>query len=74
MAKRGFSGDLIDDVVGQLRTDHDGNDGIRLLLERRYPGFCFASADEREKRRVIGFLQRKGYSYSMILEIIRKTV
>ena len=41
--------------------------------DRRFNGFSFSSASDREKRRTIGFLQRRGLSLSAILRALRAT-
>jgi len=66
MRRRGIPPDLIAEVVGQMRGEHDEGEQLRSLLERRYPGFAFADATDRERRRVIGFLQRRGFSVAAI--------
>lgn len=71
MRRRGIPADLVNEVAGRLGEEHDEQDDLRCLLERRFPGFRFSSAAEREKRRVIGFLQRRGFGVSAIMEALR---
>jgi regulatory protein len=46
----------------------------RLLydqLQRRFPDFDYATADQRERRRVIGFFQRRGFHLGEIFDVIK---
>ena len=71
MRRRGISVDLIDEVLGRMRGEHDEGEGVRSLLEKRYPQFSFSDADDREKQRVIAFLQRRGFGFSVIMKAMR---
>ena len=71
MRRRGIPAELITEVVGQMRDEHDEDEGLRSLFERRFPGFSFATATDREKRRVLGFLQRRGFSIGAIRGVMR---
>lgn len=72
MRKRGVPGDLIDEILGRMRGEHDEGEGARSLLEKRFPVFSFSAADDREKRRVIAFLQRRGFGFSAIMKAMRE--
>lgn len=71
MRRRGVPAGLIDDVFGQMQGEHDEWEGAASVLERRYPGFSFKTADDREKRRVLSFLQRRGFGFSAIMRAMR---
>ena len=45
---------------------------LRDLLERRFPSFDYVTADDRERRRVVGFFQRRGFSMEQIFAILRE--
>ena len=72
MRRRGISADLTDDVLGRIRGEHDEVEGARSLLEKRFPSFSFSAAADREKRRVIAFLQRRGFGYSSIMKALHE--
>lgn len=72
MRRRGISADLIDEVLGRMRGEHDEGEGARSLLEKRFPGFSFSDAADREKRRVMAFLQRRGFGFSAIMKAMRE--
>jgi len=45
---------------------------LREQLTRRFPTFDYFTADNREKRRVIGFFQRRGFSLEQIFSILKE--
>ncbi len=71
MRRRGLPIELIDEVLANLHDEHDEGDGARSVIEKRFPGFSFAAASDREKRRVVGFLQRRGFGVSTIMRVMR---
>ena len=74
MRRRGISADLMDEVLARIRGEHDEVEGVLMLLAKRYPGFSFSAAADREKRRVIAFMQRRGFGYSTIMQAMRELV
>lgn len=74
LRRRGVAADLIEDVLGQIRGEYDEVEGVRSLLEKRFPGFSFSASDDREKHRVIGFLQRRGFGFSAIMKVLRQQI
>lgn len=72
MRSRGVPYELITEVVGRMQGEDDEKNGVRSLLERRYPGFSFPDATDRERRRVIAFLQRRGFSAGSIRDAMRE--
>jgi len=71
MLRRGFGADLVGDVLTGLSGDFDEGDEVRKVLERRYSGFCFSTATDREKRKIIGYLQRRGFGLSAIMNVLK---
>ena len=71
MRRRGVPAELIDEVLGRLRQEHDEQDDLRCVMERRFPGFSFFAASDREKRRVIAFLQRRGFGLGAIMKTLK---
>ena len=72
MRRRGVSAELVAEVVGLMQDEHNEGEELRSVLERRFPGFVFADASDREKRRVIAFLQRRGFSGGSIRDVLNK--
>lgn len=72
MRRRGISAELVDEVFVDICEEYDEGEGARTLLEKHFPEFSLADAADKEKRRVIAFLQRRGCSYSTIMKSMRK--
>lgn len=73
MRRRGLLPELVSEVLGHVVLDRDETAEVRAIVERRFNGFSFCSASDRDKRRTIGFLQRRGFSLSAILRALRAT-
>ena len=71
MLKRGVPEELVDEQLGRISQEHDEDEQARQLLVRHFPGFFFAEADDREKRRVAGYLQRRGFRFSTVMRAMR---
>ena len=71
MRRRGVPAELIDEVLRRLRQEHDEMDDLRCVMERRFPDFSFFAASDREKRRVIAFLQRRGFGLGAIMKVLK---
>ena len=71
MRRRGLPSEMVNTVLGHALEERDEAGEVRSLLERRFGGFSFSCASDKEKRRTVGFLQRRGYSLSTILHVLR---
>ncbi len=59
----------VEAAESELFTDQVLHD----LLSRRFPTFDYATADDRERRRLIGFFQRRGFTLEQIFSLIKET-
>lgn len=50
------------------RSEQSDGDILDELVERRFPQFDYHTATDRERRRVVHFLQRRGFPLNCILE------
>ena len=70
LRRRGLDKELIESVtadINDLRLEY----GVACeLVSRRYPSFSGVKSDAGEKRRVAGFLQRRGFSSALIRSVI----
>jgi regulatory protein len=73
MRRRGLQPDLVSEVLEVLFAERDETGEARAVVEHRFSGFSFATASDKEKRRAIGFLQRRGFSFSAIMCALRAT-
>ena len=71
MRRRGFTPDVVNETLAPLMAESDEISEVRSTAERRYPGFSYSAASDRDKRRVVGFLQRRGFGFSAIMRALR---
>ena len=68
LKQRGISNELACQALEQARELCDEEELLRSLLQRRFPDFNYNSAPAKEKRRVVHFLQRRGFTISCIMD------
>jgi regulatory protein len=73
LRRRDLPEDLIRTAVTASRDAGIEELALRELAARRFPTFDFAGADERERRRVVLFLQRRGFPLDRILTELKRT-
>jgi regulatory protein len=66
LARRGIEPRIVTEVLAEMDQEFSEKELLAQLLARRYPGFDPTLATDKEKRRVVGYLQRKGFSLSAI--------
>ena len=71
LSRRGIADELAEEITAQLSAEYVEADTIQALVTRKFPGFDPHFADDRRKRRIIGFLQRRGFSLTAILNTLR---
>ncbi len=68
LRQRGISEDLAERALAKARETLDEDCLLAEMLTRRFPDFNYNAAPAREKRRVVNFLQRRGFPLSLIME------
>jgi len=68
LRQHGISEDLAGQALEMARAEHDEDQVLETLVERRFPGFDYSMAPEREKRRIVHFLQRRGFPLGRIMD------
>ena len=53
------------------KKDFDERELLVELLERRFPGFVFSAAADRERRRVVNYFLRRGFSLPQVLSFFQ---
>jgi len=66
LTRRGVAADIVAQVLGELAQEYSEAELLRELVARRYAGFDAETATDKEKRKVVGYLQRKGFPLSAI--------
>lgn len=69
LAEKGIDRDLSQQVIDEIRFEP--REHIRIIIESRYSN-CLN--DEKERRRAVAYLQRKGYDWSDINAVIDEFV
>jgi regulatory protein len=72
LRRRGLPDDLIRTAQDEARGAGGEESVLRALISRRFPNFDFLAADERERRRVVFFLQRRGFPLDRILNELKR--
>lgn len=75
LRQRGISEEVACRALAKARADCDENQLLQALLARRFPSFAYGAAPAREQRRVVHFLQRRGFTLSRIMaQLTRKGI
>ena len=69
LVRRGISRDLADELL-QQDEPQDQLAVARQLVQQRYRSFDPAQADDRERRRIAGFLQRRGFRSETVIRLL----
>ena len=72
LRRRGIDEILIQQALETAASEFPAEDLLREQLNRRFTTFNYATADNRERRRVIGFFQRRGFSLEQIFTILKE--
>ncbi|HEX8960578.1 MAG TPA: regulatory protein RecX [Geobacteraceae bacterium] len=68
LTRRGVSREIIADVLAGIAESYSEGDTLAELAARKFAGFDARSATDRDKRRVIAYLQRRGFSTAAIFD------
>lgn len=72
LRRRGIDENIVQQAVESAETEFSPEQILRDQLLRRFPTFNYLTADNREKRRVVGFFQRRGFSLGQIFTILKE--
>jgi regulatory protein len=68
LRQRGIDKETACQALQEARESCDEGQILASLLERRFPDFSYISAPARERRRVVTFLQRRGFDIGRIMD------
>lgn len=71
LSRRGVAEDVIGHTLQKVGEEHDESAVLADLMARKFAGFDSVHGDDRQKRRVIGYFQRRGFSLAAILKLLR---
>ena len=72
LRRRGVPSELLDELLREQPDQDRELEQARRLVARHYSNFNPQLADDRERRRIAGFLQRRGYRMALINSLLDK--
>jgi len=72
LRRRGIAAETAEQALATATSELETDQLLRDLLDRRFPGFNYRQAAERERRRVVGFFQRRGFPLELIFRVIKE--
>ncbi len=71
MQRRGIPEEIVSEVLTGVLGERSEDEDALSALARRFPDFSFPSASDREKRRVLDYLRRRGFTLSAALRAMK---
>jgi len=71
LSRRGVDEATIADILDELGAEYDELAVLSELMARKFADFDPMTADERRRRRVAGYFQRRGFSLAAISQVMR---
>ncbi len=72
LQRRGIDEETAETALSAASEEFPTKELLREQLERRFPNFDYRSADERQRRRVVGFFQRRGFNLDEIFSNLKQ--
>lgn len=72
LRRRGLPEELIDAATASSRVAGLEQATLRDLIARRFPAFDYSAAAAKDRRRVVHFLQRRGFALGQILDELKR--
>jgi regulatory protein len=74
LQQHGIDETLARETLSELEQERAPDTILVDLLQRRFPGFDYDQADDRERQRVIQYFLRRGFDLAVVLDRIRGRV
>jgi regulatory protein len=71
LRRKGISPDIAHHAIEEAASRTPEFETLTLILSKRFAAFDPISASQKEKQRVFGYLQRRGFSLSSIISFFR---
>jgi regulatory protein len=71
LSRRGIAEEIIEETLTALGAEYEETTTLSELMARKFEGFDPHQADDRQKRRVISYFQRRGFSLAAIVRVFR---
>ena len=72
LQQHGVSKEIACQALDKARETCNENQLLASLVERRFPDFNYNSAPAKERRRVVNFLQRRGFTIDCIMDLLTR--
>jgi regulatory protein len=72
LRRRGIDDTTANAALETAASEFDPDQLLREQLALRFPGFSYATADAKQRRRVVSFFQRRGFSLGRIFNILHE--
>jgi regulatory protein len=69
LLRRGIPREIVAEVIAGIAESYDEQKTLSALVARKFAGFDPKSASDRDKKRVVDFLQRRGFSTAAIFRV-----
>jgi len=70
LKRRGVPAEVVVELLADPQENGEELALARQLISRRYAGFDPVASDDRDRRRVVGFLQRRGFGAGVIRQLL----
>jgi regulatory protein len=71
LGRRGIAEEIISESLGRLGAEYEESATLAELMAKKFPDFDPQGEDDRQKRRVVGYFQRRGFSLAAIVRVLR---
>jgi regulatory protein len=71
LTRRGVPREIVTDVVADISAAYGEEEMLAALVAKRFAGFDLLTAPDRDTRRVVAYLQRRGFSPAAIFRFFR---
>jgi len=72
LRRRGIDEATATEALEQITNEFEISALLTEQLQKRFPDFDYQSADEKQRRRVISFFQRRGFALGEIFQILKQ--
>lgn len=72
LKQQGVAEDLAQTAATEAADEIDPDRVLSQLLRKRFADFRYAEADDRQRRRVIQYFMRRGFSLSRVLSLLKE--
>ncbi|SHJ73607.1 regulatory protein [Malonomonas rubra DSM 5091] len=72
LRRRGIDDATAEQALEKIGQEFETDQLLRQQLERKFPGFDYQAANEKQRRRVVSYFQRRGFGLGEIFQVIKK--